>query len=253
MRKNGTKAKLLAGETVFGCFVRYRDSSLVEVLGYHGWDFFLFDAEHSSLEPRDCEDLVRTADLRGITPLIRVPTNQPHIILRFLDTGAQGIQVPMVNSAAEAEKAVRAAKFNPRGSRGLAGTRAADYGQTAPFNEYVEIANAETLVVVQIEAVEALTQVSEIAHVDGVDVVFIGPTDLSLSLGVPGQPQHPLVREATEKITADVIQAGKILGAFASSAEAARQWRRGGTRYLVCNLESILLPGVKRYLEEVRT
>jgi len=249
---NVTKAKLLAGETVFGCFLKYRDASLAEVLAYQGWDFFLLDGEHSTLEPRDCENLVRVADLRSVTPLIRVPTNQPHVILRFLDTGAQGVQVPMVNSPAEAERAVRAVKFAPRGNRGLGSTRAADYGQTAPFHEYVKVANAETLLILQVETVEALGEVMDIASTDGVDVVFIGPTDLSVSLGVPGQPQHPRVREATDRIAAQVAQAGKILGALASSADSAREWRQRGARYIVTNLEAILVPGVRRYLEEVR-
>jgi 4-hydroxy-2-oxoheptanedioate aldolase len=249
---NVTKAKLLAGETVFGCFLKYRDASLAEVLAYQGWDFFLLDGEHSTLEPRDCENLVRVADLRSVTPLIRVPTNQPHVILRFLDTGAQGVQVPMVNSPAEAERAVRAVKFAPRGNRGLGSTRAADYGQTAPFHEYVKVANAETLLILQVETIEALGEVMDIARTDGVDVVFIGPTDLSVSLGVPGQPQHPRVREATDRIAAQVAQAGKILGALASSADSAREWRQRGARYIVTNLEAILVPGVRRYLEEVR-
>ena len=252
MQKNVTKSKMLAGESVLGCFLRYRDASLAEVLGYQGWDFFLFDAEHSTLEPRDCEELVRVAELRGVTPIVRVPTNQPHVILRFLDIGAQGIQVPMVNSAAQAESAVRAIKFSPRGARGLAGSRAAGYGQTEPFNEYVTTANAEILLIVQVETAEALPQVSEIARVDGVDMVFIGPSDLSLSLGVPGQPQHPRVREATERIAAEVAKAGKLLGAFASTAESAREWRQRGARYVVCNLESVLLPGVRQYLKTVR-
>lgn len=160
--------------------------------------------------------------------------------------------MPMVNSPAEAERAVRAVKFAPRGNRGLGSTRAADYGQTAPFHEYVKVANAETLLILQVETIEALGEVMDIARTDGVDVVFIGPTDLSVSLGVPGQPQHPRVREATDRIAAQVAQAGKILGALASSADSAREWRQRGARYIVTNLEAILVPGVRRYLEEVR-
>jgi 4-hydroxy-2-oxoheptanedioate aldolase len=253
MQRNVAKARLLSGETVFGCFVRYRDVALAELLGYQSWDFLVFDAEHSTLEPRDCENLVRATELRGLTSIVRVTTNLPHVISRFLDTGAQGIQVPMINSAAEAERAMCAAKFGPRGFRGLAGVRAADYGQTTPFDAYVKMANHETLVIVQIETVEALAQVPEIARTDGVDVVFIGPTDLSLSLGVPGQPQHQRVREAVEKIASDVAKAGKILGAFAFGADSAREWRERGARYLVTNLEMILLPGVRQYLEKARS
>ncbi len=98
MKTNATKAKLNAGETVFGCFVRYPSSGLVELLGYQPWDFIVFDAEHGTIEPGDCEDMARAAELRGVTPVVRVTTNQPHIILRFMDTGAQGLHVPWVKN-----------------------------------------------------------------------------------------------------------------------------------------------------------
>ncbi|MBO0798708.1 MAG: siderophore biosynthesis protein SbnG, partial [Blastocatellia bacterium] len=123
MRKNKTKAKLIAGETVFGCFYRYPEPGIVEVLSYQDWDFVLFDAEHGTLEPRDCENLARAAELHDVTTLVRVTTNQPHVILRYLDSGIQGAQIPLINSQAEAEAAVRAVKYHPRGMRGLAGVR----------------------------------------------------------------------------------------------------------------------------------
>ena len=104
MRTNTTKAKLKAGETVFGCFLRYSDPTLVEVIGYQDWDFLVFDGEHGTIEPRDCENMVRAAELRNVTPIVRVTTNLSPIILRFMDTGAQGLHIPWVNSAAEAEK-----------------------------------------------------------------------------------------------------------------------------------------------------
>lgn len=103
--------------------MRYPDAGLVEVLGYQPWDFIVFDGEHGTLEPRDCEHMVRVAELCGVTPIIRVTTNLPPTILRFMDTGAQGLHVPWVNSAAEAEAVVRSVKYHPRGIRGLTGVR----------------------------------------------------------------------------------------------------------------------------------
>ncbi len=158
MRTNTAKAKLKGGETIFGCFVRYPDAGLVEVMGYQPWDFLVFDGEHGVLEPRDCENLVRAADVRGMTPIVRVPTNQPATILRLMDTGALGLHVPWVNSAAEAEAAVRSVKYHPRGQRGLAGVRAADYGQAGTLADYTQHANAETLVVIQVETAAAVAQ-----------------------------------------------------------------------------------------------
>ena len=252
MQKNTTKARLKAGETVFGCFVRYPDASLVEVLGYHGWDFLVFDGEHGTLEPRDCEHLVRAAELRGVTPIVRVPTNQPHVILRLMDTGAQGLHVPWVNSAAEAEAAVRAVKYYPHGVRGLAGVRAAGYGQAAPLAEYVRQANEETLVIIHIETAQAVERLPEMALVDGVDVLFIGPTDLSHSLGVPGQPQHQAVQAAMDGIAETVLKSQASLGVMVGSVQAARQWRERGARYIAVGVDCLLGPAARSYLAAVR-
>ena len=252
MRKNETKAKLKSGETVFGCFMRYPDTSLAEVMGYQGWDFLVFDGEHGTLEPRDCENLVRAAELREVTPIIRVTTNLPPIILRFMDTGPQGLHVPWVNTADEAEAVVRSVKYHPHGIRGLAGVRAADYGQVVPLAEYVEQANRETLVILHIETADAVEQLSDIVQVDGVDVIFIGPTDLSHSFGVPGQPQHPEVQKAIERIVQTVASSSKTLGIMVTNSEAARQWRQRGARYITIGLEAVLAPAARNYLETVR-
>jgi 4-hydroxy-2-oxoheptanedioate aldolase len=251
MHINKTKAKLKAGETVFGCFVRYPDASLVEVAGYQPWDFLVFDGEHGTLEPHDCEQMVRAAELRGVTPIVRVTTNQQPVILRFMDTGAQGLHVPWINSPADAEAAVRSVKYIPRGQRGLASMRAADFGQTMPLADYVQQANEETLVVLQVETKEAVERLPEIVAVQDVDVIFIGPTDLSTSYGFPGQIQHPVVMEAMQKIVDTVATSNAALGIMVSTAEAARQWRERGARYITTTLESLLVPAMRSYLRAV--
>jgi 4-hydroxy-2-oxoheptanedioate aldolase len=255
LRTNVTKAKLKAGQTVYGCFVRYPDAGLVEFLGYQGWDFLVFDGEHGTLEPRDCEHLVRAAELRDVTPIVRVTTNAPPVILRYMDSGAQGLHVPWVNSAAEAEAVVRSVKYHPRGVRGLAGSRAADYGQRDSFADYVAKANAETLVVVHIETAEAVECLPDILTVDGLDVVFIGPTDLSHSYGVPGQPSHPTVQAAMQRIVDTVASSGKdvALGVRVGKVEAAQQWRGRGARYITIGLESVLGPASRSYLKALQS
>lgn len=252
MRTNTTKAKLKAGQMVFGCFLRYPDAALAEMLGYQDWDFFVFDGEHGTIEPHDCENLVRAAERNKVTPIVRVTTNLPPIILRFMDTGAQGLHVPLVNSAVDAENAVRAVKYQPLGMRGLAGVRAADYAQTIPLEEYTQQANAETLVVVHIETAEAVKQLSEIVVVDGLDVIFIGPTDLSHSLGVTGQLQHPTVKAAMQQIVQTVERSNAALGILVGSAQAAQEWRDRGARYIAVAFESLLTPAVQHYLGAVR-
>ncbi len=252
MRRNKTKERLLAGETVFGCFVRYPNASLIEVLGYAPWDFIVFDAEHGTIQPQDAENMVRAAELQDVTPIVRVTTNQPHIILRLMDTGAQGLHVPWVNSAAEAEAVVRWVKYHPRGIRGLAAVRAADYALKGTFAEYVQIANQETLTVIHIETIEAVDQLAEIVKIDSLDVIFIGPTDLSHSLGVPGQPQHPLVQAAIDRIVAITKESGKALGIMVGDAQAAKQWKERGARYISIGFESLLAPAVRGYLDTLR-
>jgi 4-hydroxy-2-oxoheptanedioate aldolase len=253
LQVNETKAKLKAGETVLGCFVRDPVPGLVEFLGYQPWDFLVFDGEHGVMQPADCENMVRAAEGRGVTPIARVTTNQTHIILRFMDTGAQGLHVPWVNSGEEAEAVVQAVKYFPRGIRGLAGSRAADYGQTVSLAEYTEIANRETLVIVHVETRTAVENIEAIAGVDGIDVVFIGPTDLSHSYGYPGQPQHPDVQAGMNHVV-DVVKDMRDthLGIMVGNAAGAQEWKERGAQYITTTVGALLVPAMRDYLGAVR-
>jgi 4-hydroxy-2-oxoheptanedioate aldolase len=252
VRTNTTKAKLKAGGSVFGCFVRYADASLVELLTFQGWDFLVFDAEHGTVSPRDCEHMVRAAELHDITPLVRVTANQAPVILRYMDTGAQGLHIPWVNSAADADAAVRSVKFQPRGTRGLAGSRAADFSQTIALDEYAAMANRETLVVAQIETIEAVERLPSILAVSDIDVMFIGPTDLSHSLGLPGNVSHPAVQLAMQRIVDIVVPSNAALGIMVRNEQAALEWRQRGARYITIGLESLVRPAATQYLNHVR-
>jgi len=251
MRPNETKRKLAGGGRAVGCFLRYPDAGLAELIALQGFDFLVLDGEHGTLDPRDCEHLVRACELRGATPLVRVPANDRAVILRFLDTGAMGAHIPLIGSAEEAEAALQAVKYAPRGARGLAGVRAADYGQTMPLAEYVEWANDETLVVIQIETIEAIEHVEAIAAVDGVDVIFIGPTDLSQALGVTGQLSHPRAEQAYREIGAAVDASGKTLGVLAGDAASVLAWRERGARYIAVTSDSLVARSAKALLAAV--
>lgn len=253
MRINKTKAKLKIGETVFGCFYRYPEPGIVDLLGYQGWDFMLFDGEHGTLDPRDCENLARAAELHDVTTLVRVTTNHPTAILRYLDTGVQGAQIPMINSGAEAEAAVQSVKYHPRGMRGLGGVRADDYGQRQSFKDYVVQANSETMVIAQVETGAAVEQIAEIVEIPDIDVIFIGQTDLSHSFGVPGETQHPTVQAALDRIVAAVNQSDKALGVLVPNAQAAQAWQARGARYIIIGLESLISSACRDYLRAVHT
>jgi 4-hydroxy-2-oxoheptanedioate aldolase len=252
MLTNTTKAKLAAGQPVFGCFVRYAEPSLAEYVAMLGWDFLVFDGEHGMLQPGDVEDLCRALELRGVTPIARVTTNQPHIILRFLDGGAHGVHVPWVNTPAAVEQAVRSVKYAPRGERGLAGTRASEWGLREPLDAYVERANRETMVIVHIETREAVDAIEDYVAIDGVDVLFLGPTDLSQSMGHPGRPDHPDVAAAMERVAAVVAPSDKVLGIYAGSAAMTEAWLARGARYFTTGLEVFLKDGMTAHLERVR-
>src|SRR5580692_4825266 len=225
MHANQAKKKLKAGETVMGTYVRYGDPAIAEVLCYLGYDFLMFDGEHAPVGERECENLARVCELTGVTSIVRVPGNLPWMIGRHLDTGIQGVQIPMVNSAAEAIAAVRAAKYQPLGNRGLAPARAANYGQVLPFSyaAHVRESNAETMLIVQVETPASIEALPEIVKVPGIDVVFIGPVDLSNSLGHPGDFEHPDVRAAFDRIVSVVTQSDKTLGVLATTTEASLQ------------------------------
>jgi 4-hydroxy-2-oxoheptanedioate aldolase len=217
-----------------------------------GWDFLVFDAEHGPLQPREVEDLCRAVEPRGTTPIVRVTTNDAPTILRFLDTGAHGVHVPWVNSAAEAERAVRSVKYTPRGIRGLAGSRASEWGLREPIGEYVRRANRETLVVIQIETQDAVDAIDDYLAIDGIDVLFLGPTDLSQSLGHPGDLRHPDVLAAMDRVADAVIGSGKTLGIYAGSVDMTKEWLDRGARYFTTSLEPFLRDGMRAHLRDVR-
>ena len=252
MLENRVKASLAAGEPAFGCFVRTPEPSLIEYVGILGWDFLVFDAEHGTLQPRDVEDLCRAVEPRGTTPLVRVTTNDAPTILRFLDTGAHGVHVPWVNSAAEVEKAVQAVKYTPRGMRGLAGSRASEWGLREPIGDYVGRANRETLVVIHIETQDAVDAIDDYIAIDGVDVLFLGPTDLSQSLGHAGNLGHPDVLAAMDRVAEAVVGSGKTLGLYAGTVDMTKEWLDRGARYFTTSLEPFLRDGMRAYLRDVR-
>jgi 4-hydroxy-2-oxoheptanedioate aldolase len=231
MRTNTTRAKLASGHPVAGLIVPVAAPVLVDLAALAGFDYVLIDTEHGNLGFEAAEHLVRAAEAAGITPLARASHNAPSEILRLLDIGAQGVMVPQVSSAAEAEAAVRAAKFHPRGNRGLAGSRAAGYGLTGSMQDYVAHANRETMVLALIEDIRALDDLDAILAVDGIDVLFIGASDLAQSMGHPGRPDHSEVRAAVDRIIDRCVAAGRVVGVNAGTAEAGAAYRERGVRF----------------------
>jgi 4-hydroxy-2-oxoheptanedioate aldolase len=252
VKPNETKRKLAAGATVLGVFVGLDSPAMVEIMGYCGFDYVLIDAEHGSMDAHHIENMVRAAEISGVTPLARVTQNTPQTLLRFLDVGAQGVMIPWCQSAEEARAAVQAAKYHPEGRRGLAGVRAARYGVGMKLTDYVPIANAETMVIVQIETLQAVDALPAMLQVRGVDVFFIGPNDLSQSMGFPGRPEEPAVQEVIERTIAMIVAAGKHPGIMVRDAAAARHYREMGARLISISLTSVIAPATRAFIAAAR-
>jgi 4-hydroxy-2-oxoheptanedioate aldolase len=248
MRENALKVRLAAGGVSAGVIVPVAEAALVEVCAMAGFDHVLIDAEHGNIDVAGCESLVRAAEAAGITPIVRVPVNAPEAILRFLDTGAQGVLVPQVTTREDAERAVRAARYHPLGQRGLAGTRAADYGLRTSLTDYAKWANEQLLVQALIEDARAIDNLPAILAVEGLDLIAIGPADLSQSLGHPGERDHPAVREAIAEIIRLGLAAGKVVGMNAPTGADAAFERQRGVRLTSVGVFGVLAQGARAYL-----
>ncbi|MEG6586605.1 HpcH/HpaI aldolase family protein [Dendrosporobacter sp. 1207_IL3150] len=252
MYKNLLKDKLYRGEPVAGCMIQGFHPALVEICGLAGFDFVFIDAEHGALSPSECEELVRAAEVRNTVPLIRVPNCQPDTILRFMDIGAMGVILPGVSTKQETERAVGAVKYYPQGCRGLNAVRASDYGMSRSLSEYVIEANKETVVIAIIENSIAIENLADILTVDGLDGAILGTTDLSQSLGVPGQGKHPRVQEAYQTFIKEGRKSGKALGTVVRPGETVKEYLDVGLSILITSAYSLFGKEAKRFVGEFK-
>lgn len=247
MRDNLAKRKLLAGKPVSVVNPTYTSAGLVELCGRTGFDVVFLDCEHGPAGWDGVEDMVRAADLCGITSVIRVQANDGPTITRALDRGAGGVQVPHVNTRAQAEAAVRYAKFAPIGHRGFAGGRSA-FGEK--MADYTRRANDETMVVVMLEEAEALRNLDAVLTVPHVDVFFVAPGDLAQSMGFPGQMDHPDVQAAVDDAVRRIRAAGRAPGVLAAP-KTVRRYLDLGALFLYVSLQALLGPGAQDFLGTV--
>lgn len=247
------KQALREGTVLVGTWVNTPTPSEVEIIGYAGFDFVMLDTEHSSYGIEEGEGLIRAADAARIPALMRVAENKPSAIGKALDYGAQGIVVPHIGTAEEARQAVRGARFAPAGVRGAApSVRATRYGQV-PWADYLAQAQAETLIVLQIEGKEGIENLDEIMAVDGIDVLFIGPFDLSESLGISGQLDHPLLLETVGNIVRRAQKKGIKLGIWMPKPEQVGPWIAHGVQVVtVANSDMIFFEGCRTIVNKVR-
>lgn len=230
MLQNRLKQAARSGRTAYGVYITQPAPALVELAAQAGFDFVRIDAYHGTMSPETMESLIRAAYASGITPTVRV-ANDPVQILAALEQGAMGITVPDIESAAAARAVVAACRYPPRGQREIS-RPVRMIGE--PNEAYFRWADEELVVSVQIESPAGLAALSEIVAVDGLDMVQSGRQDLALSLGVPGQPSHPRVLEAEERIVEAAWKAGKWVSLHFPPApdaiERARAWAARGAQ-----------------------
>jgi 4-hydroxy-2-oxoheptanedioate aldolase len=253
MKTNAMKSKLLAGEAALGCSIMVPSPQMVEMVAHAGFDWVLIDLEHGTIGLETAELMIMAAEASGITPIARPRSNRPRDITSVMDRGAMGVQVPHVNNAEAARRAVAAVRFGPGDNRGVAGgTRPDAYGLGGAMDDFVERSNAQTLVCVQLEHAAALENVDEILAVDGVDVFFIGPSDLSQSMGYPGDPKAEPVAAAIGQTLASITAAGKIPGLPATAANIDTIIG-AGARYIYTHLPKLVGAGAAGFLHKGRS
>jgi len=253
VKKNRMKEKLRAGEPVYGVSVMIPSPQIVEMVGAAGFDWVLLDCEHGTLTLESVELMAMAAEAAGITAIARPMSRSPEHILQVLDRGVMGVQVPHVNTAEDAREVIEAVKYHPLGRRSLAaGTRAAVYDAHGTLADHVKAANDATLIAVQLEDREAIENIDALLKVEHIDVFFIGPSDLSQSMGFPGNPKAPPVAQAIDASFRKMLAAGRTPGTPAT-AENVRDVLDKGVRYIYTHLPRLLSASAKAYLANARS
>jgi len=252
MKKNYLKEALIKGEKTFGPFLKLIDPAVVEIMGFAGFDFVIIDQEHGPISVETAQNMIRATESVNITPIIRVAKNDESLILRALDIGAQGIEIPQINCKDDALQAVNSVKYFPQGMRGMCRfVRAANYSSLDKFKHF-ESSNKETMVIIHIEGVEGIDNLDEILTVSGIDVIFIGPYDLSQSLGIPGQVESPLVEEKMKKVVLKCSTQKIAVGTFADDIQTAKKWVSLGVQYMSFSVDvGILYEASKSILNQL--
>lgn len=238
MLESNLKQRLRNGETVLGPFVLCSDPSFTEAVGLAGFDFIIVDMEHGPLTVETAQKLCQAASGVGLAPIVRIRRNDGPQIQRALDIGSAGVQVPQIETRADAEAVVRGAKYAPIGARGVSFyTRAGHYALDGGVG-VGERLNEEQMTVIHIEGVRGLENLDEIIAVPHIDVIFLGPYDLSQSLGILGQVNDPRVVGAMREAVGKIRAAGKVAGTFAADAETARRWIDAGVQYVSVSVDN---------------
>lgn len=255
MNENKLKSTIKQGGTAMGMWVALTDASVVEMVGLAGYDFAAIDIEHASLDYQTAENMFRSAERAGVTPIVRVGTNAENPILRVMEAGAQGVIVPHVMDGDSARRAVEYTKYEPLGIRGISTmTRAARWGNV-DLAEHTRSANDQTMVIPMVEDKEGIDNIEDILATEGVDLVLLGPADLARSYGVTSENNPAVVAEAIEHAAGVAKRMGKPLGCSILHKAFNRGYREFadlGIRFIMCSTDAgVLMKGLRETLHRV--
>ncbi len=241
IRPNRVKQRLANGEAAFAVGGFY-DSDAIDQFGPNGFDAVWLEGEHGNVDFRDIGDYTRACDIWGLTSVVRINMNEPGVVYRTLDRGAQGLVMPHVNTRAEAERFVDAAKFAPIGNRGMFTSR---QGYDVP--DYFQVANDQTLLVVLIEDIIAVQNLDEILEVDDIDVFFVAPSDLASTMGHIGDFEHPDVQSVIDDALARIQKAGRNAGSLATD-DNVEHYLDAGVKFMLTSVGSWIQTGAANFL-----
>jgi 2-dehydro-3-deoxyglucarate aldolase len=247
------KNKLKTQTVTIGSWITLGHPAIAEIMAKSGFDWLTVDMEHSAITLHQAQQLVQVIELAGCVPLVRVGENNPNSIKRAMDTGAHGVIVPSVNSKEDAVRAVHAVKYPPLGTRGVGLARAQGYGME--FEKYKEWVNKESVVVVQIESIQAVQNLKEILRVKGVDAFIVGPYDLSGSMGRPGDFNHPDMTSALKRImkASERLQIPAGFHVIPPDVDALLAKIKEGYKFLAFSLDTLFLgQSCKKAVESVK-
>ena len=235
------RLNLRDNRAVTGVFCELPCPESVEIIGLAGWDFVVIDCEHAPITPALLPGMIRAATAAGIPAIVRVAANEASAIQHALDAGASGVQIPQIASVEAAKAAIAASRFHPLGARGFNPfVRAADFSASTT-TEFFARANHEVALILQIESAAGIASADGILELPGIDALFIGPYDLSQSLGIPGQVSDARVFDAAQRIVKSAEARHVAVGVFTNSEEEARRWLDIGVRYLCLSVDTVFL------------
>ncbi len=249
--KYSLRERILNKEVVVGMFYKFNSQSIVEMVGNAGFDFVIIDMEHSNYSNYDVEGLIRAAECVGMSSVVRIKEAIPEDVLHCLDSGADGVQIPSITSIDTAKDVCLSSKYYPEGNRGLSMTqRAAMYTVWNKEISYIEHANQNSLVIVHVESKEIADKVDELLEISQLDVIFVGPSDLSQSMGKPGKSNDPEVVLVIEEVFKKTLAKGKAVGIYCATPNDIKKYVQLGATYIAYGSDVTAMAGALKSMKK---